>query len=206
ELGHTGYYTQEDYSDIVAYAADRHITVVPEIDLPGHTNAALHAIPELNTPGSSHEATEYEPTAPANGTGSVGYSYLDPDSELSFTFIEHVLGQIADLTPGEYLHIGGDESHAMTSRYGIAGFNAFVARTIDIVHDLGKKPIGWTEISAGTLNPGDAVQYWVGGTADVERAVNQEGAKVLMSRGVSSYIDMKYHSKTPIGLTWACSG
>ncbi|MPV48664.1 family 20 glycosylhydrolase [Pseudactinotalea sp. HY160] len=206
ELGHTGYYTQEDYTDIVTYAAERHITVVPEIDLPGHTNAALHAIPELNTAGSSHEGTAAEPTAPANGSGDVGYSYLDPDSELSFTFIEHVLGQIAALTPGEYLHIGGDESHAMTSRYGIDGFNEFVARTIQIVHDLDKKPIGWSEIAAGTLNPGDGVQYWVGGTADITRAVTQEGAKVLVSRGGNSYIDMKYNPKTPIGLTWACSG
>src|SRR5699024_2313885 len=142
-----------------------------------------HAIPQLNTAGSSHEGTDAQPTAPANGSGDVGYSYLDPDNPLSFTFIEHVLGQIADLTPGEYLHIGGDEPHDMTSRDGIEIFNEFVKQTVDIVHDLGKKPIGWTEIAAGTLNEGDGVQYWIGNTADVERAVTQEGAKVLVSQG-----------------------
>lgn len=205
--GITGFYTQEDYQDIVAYASERFVQVVPEIDLPGHTNAALHAIPQLNTAGSSHPATATEPTAPHNGTGAVGYSYLDPDSEVTFTFISHVLGQLAEMTPGENLHIGGDEAHSMVSRYGQAKFNAFVARVMGIVHGLGKSVSGWNEISRtlSAIQAGDHVQYWAGSTADLPPAA-EKGAKIVASRGVSSYIDMKYNAKTPIGLTWACSG
>ncbi|ANJ26340.1 family 20 glycosylhydrolase [Agromyces aureus] len=205
--GITGFYTQADYQEIVAYAQDRFVQVIPEIDLPGHTNAALAAIPQLNTPGSSHPATPAQPTAPHNGTGNVGYSYLDPDSEVTFTFIEHVLDQLSAITPGDMIHIGGDESHDMVARYGAAKFDAFVARVLDIVHDLGKNANGWNEIARTTsaMQPGDHVQYWAGSTAALPAAA-AAGAKIVASRGSSSYIDMKYNSKTPIGLTWACSG
>lgn len=81
EKGRTGFYTQGDYREIVAYAQARHITVIPEIDLPGHTIGALAAIPELNTPGSSHEATAEQPLCPPDGSADVGHSYLDPHSE-----------------------------------------------------------------------------------------------------------------------------
>ena len=206
EVGRTGYYTQAQYKEIVAYAAARHITLVPEIDLPGHTNAALHAIPQLNTAGSSHQATTAEPTAPANGTGAVGYSYLDPNSEVSFTFVKHVLGQLAAITPGAYLHVGGDEPHSMTSRYGTAVYNKFLNRVGTIVRDLGKHPIGWNEYAGTDLKSGDAVQYWVGNSASTKDAALNKGAKIVMSRGASSYIDQKYNPKTPIGLNWACAG
>lgn len=206
EVGRTGYYTQAQYKEIVAYAAARHITLVPEIDLPGHTNAALHAIPQLNTAGSSHQATTAEPTAPANGTGAVGYSYLDPNSEVSFTFVKHVLGQLAAITPGAYLHVGGDEPHSMTSRYGTAVYNKFLNRVGTIVRDLGKHPIGWNEYAGTDLKSGDAVQYWVGNSASTKDAALNKGTKIVMSRGASSYIDQKYNPKTPIGLNWACAG
>lgn len=206
ELGRTGYYTQAEFRDIVAYASSRFVTMVPEVDLPGHTNAALHAVPELNTAGSSHPGTPEEPTAPANGTGNVGYSYLDPNSEVSFTFMRHVLGQLADMTTGRFLHIGGDEPHSMLSRYGQATYNATLSRILQTVRDTGKSPIGWSEAAATTMQAGDGIQYWVGDKTTVARAVNQEGAKVVVSNGATSYIDQKYHSSTPIGLTWACSG
>ncbi|WP_058235395.1 family 20 glycosylhydrolase [Devriesea agamarum] len=206
EKGRTGFYTQDDYRELVKYAAERHITVIPEIDLPGHTNAALHAIPQLNTPGSSHAATAENPTAPANGTGSVGYSYLDPNSPVTFTFIKHVLTQLAEITPGQYMHVGGDESHDMTKRYGTAGYTEFLAKVKHIVDETGKKPMGWNEYASVPLEPGDAVQYWWGDTSHTVAAVKDRGAKVVMSRGQSSYLDQKYNAKTPLGLAWACSG
>ncbi|AKU17103.1 beta-N-acetylhexosaminidase [Luteipulveratus mongoliensis] len=206
EAGHTGFYTQDDYRSIVRYAQSRFIQIIPEIDLPGHTNAALHAIPELNTAGSSHTSTAQEPTAPANGTGNVGYSYLDPDSAASMTFIRHVLTQLAAITPGNLLHVGGDESHDFVARYGKDRFNTFVGSVLGVVHSLGKSADGWNEISrTPEITSGDQVQYWAGDTSTLPDAT-AAGAKVIMSRGSSSYLDMKYNSKTPIGLTWACSG
>ncbi|MEU6135801.1 family 20 glycosylhydrolase [Nocardioides sp. NPDC047086] len=204
--GHTGYYTQAQFRDLVAYAAEREIEVVPEVDIPGHTNAALHAIPQLNTAGSSHTGTAAEPVAPVNSTIDVGYSYLDPYAEVSYTFVQHVFAQLAEMTPGDYLHIGGDESHAMTARYGHQGYVDFEKRAVDIVHDLGKKTLGWNEYSETTLSPGDGVQYWAGSTDFAKRAITEDGAKLLVSPGNKSYLDMKYNPKTPIGLSWACSG
>ncbi|MGH3349462.1 MAG: family 20 glycosylhydrolase [Nocardioides sp.] len=204
--GHTGYYTQDDYRDLIDYAAEREVEIIPEIDIPGHTNAALAAIPQLNTAGSSHPATEAEPTAPHNGSIDVGYSYLDPGSEATYTFIEHVFGQLAAMTPSDYLHVGGDESHAMTQRYGHEGYVEFVERAVGIVHGLGKRTIGWNEYAETVLEPGDGVQYWAGATDHAKRAVAEDGAKLLVSPGNMSYLDMKYHPKTPIGLSWACSG
>lgn len=204
EMGRTGFYTQAQYTDLVNYAAERFVQIIPEIDLPGHTNAALHAIPELNTAGSSHAGTPAQPTAPANGTGAVGYSYLDPNSEVSFTFIKHVLGQLAELTPGGMIHVGGDESHSMVSRYGQPVFNTFVERVLNITHDLGIKANGWNEISrVQSIKSGDFVQYWTGETNSLTVAA-AAGAKVVMSRGSTGYVDMKYNPKTPIGLQWAC--
>lgn len=201
ELGRTGYYTQEQYKDIVAYAADLHITVIPEIDTPSHTNAALHAIEELNTAGTRPGADE-SGRVPANGTGSVGYSTMDANSEATWVFLEHVLTQLAALTPGDYIHVGGDESHVTPHD----DYVKFITRSVELVHSLGKKMMGWNEASVGGVQADDAIQYWVGGTADTLDAVKNKGAKLVLSRSNSAYLDMKYNSKTPIGLTWAGIG
>jgi hexosaminidase len=101
-----GFYTQADYSAIVAYAAARYITVVPEIDMPGHTNAALASYAGLNCDG----------VAPPRYTGTdVGFSSLCTSKELTYTFIDQVIGELAALTPGPYLHIGGDEAQSTTA-------------------------------------------------------------------------------------------
>lgn len=201
ELGRTGYYTQEQYKEIVAYAATRHITIVPEIDAPSHTNAALHAIEQLNTP-ATRPGVDESGRVPANGTGDVGYSTLDANSEQTWVFFEHVLTQLAALTPGEYIHIGGDESHVTPHD----DYVTFITRSVQLVHDLDKKMMGWNEASIGGVQPDDAIQYWVGGTADTLAAVKDKGAKLVLSRSNSAYLDMKYNSKTPIGLTWAGTG
>src|SRR5690606_12422183 len=101
--GKGGFYTQEQYSDIVKFAAVRYITIVPEIDMPGHTNAALSSYPELNCDGK----------APDLYTGTeVGFSSLCTKKEITYTFIDDVVREISALTPGPFFHIGGDESHS----------------------------------------------------------------------------------------------
>jgi N-acetyl-beta-hexosaminidase len=204
ELGRTGWYTQDDYRHLVEYADAHFITVVPEVDIPGHTNAALHAIPQLNTPGSSHEGVAVEPTAPANGTGDVGYSYLDPTSEVSFTFIEHVFSQLAEMTTGPFLHVGGDEPLSMFERYGQEVYDATLTRIVDIVQATGKTPIGFNELAFADLDEGDTIQFWTGDPAPTRAAMTERGAQVIVSRADKSYVDQKYHPETPLGLTWAC--
>ncbi|RIK32181.1 MAG: beta-N-acetylhexosaminidase, partial [Chloroflexi bacterium] len=99
----SGYYTQDEYRELVAYAAERFIVIVPEIDTPGHTNAALAAYPELNCDGVARELY----------TGiEVGFSSLCLDKEITYQFLEDVIRELAALTPGEFIHIGGDEAHA----------------------------------------------------------------------------------------------
>src|SRR5688572_24278708 len=101
--GSGGYYTQDEYAEIVAYAENRYITVIPEIDMPGHTNAALSSYPELNC----------NDNAPALYTGTnVGFSSLCIEKDITYAFIDDVIREIAALTPGPYIHIGGDEAKA----------------------------------------------------------------------------------------------
>jgi len=104
--GPGGYYTQEEYQEIVSYAKARYITIIPEIDLPSHTNAALSSYSELNC----------DDEAPSLYTGiEVGFSSLCINKEITYEFLDDVIREIAALTPGPYIHIGGDEAHA-TSR------------------------------------------------------------------------------------------
>ncbi|MVA76499.1 family 20 glycosylhydrolase [Auraticoccus sp. F435] len=208
ELGRSGYYTQEEYVDIVEYARDRFITVVPEIDVPGHTNAALHAIPELNTDRSLPARDPETGVVDWNGTGDVGYSALDELHEPTYDFVNHVFGQIADLTQGPLVHVGGDESHAM----GHERYVDFVSRAVPEVRETtGAGVMGWTEFAEAGLSQGEGywegsvVHYWVG-SGDWVRDFVSKGGKAVVSDAGRSYLDMKYDSMTPIGLTWACRG
>ena len=137
--GTGGYYTQDEYRQIVAYAAARYVMIVPEIDMPGHTNAALASYAELNCDG----------VAPKLYTGTkVGFSSLCVSKELTYTFIDQVLGEIAALTPGPYLHIGGDEASSTTA----ADYATFMNRAQQTVAAHGKTVVGWHDIvNASTL-------------------------------------------------------
>jgi len=186
--GQGGFYTQEQYADIVKYAAERYIMIIPEIDMPGHTNAALASYPELNC---NDKATELY-----TGT-KVGFSTLCTSKEITYQFITDVFSELAALTPGSYLHIGGDESHVTK----IEDYIPFVNRVQDIVGALGKQVIGWDEIALSTLKPNTFVQFWA--KADnALKGVNQ-GAKVIMSPAANAYLDMQYDSTTKLGLHWA---
>ena len=203
ELGRTGFYTKDDYRAIVAYAGQNGMTVIPEIDLPGHTNAALHAIPQLNSAGSSPKPKPGETTVPHQGTGDVGISSFDADNEHTYTFITEVLRQIAELTPGKYLHIGGDEAHT-TPHADYVKMVDFASAT---VADLGKTVVGWNEYASSALPQDDAVvQLWNGNGASVRDAVNTRGAKVIMSPANKTYMPQKQDSRQPLGGQWACGG
>jgi len=186
--GEGGYYTQEQYKELVQYAADRQITIVPEIDMPGHTNAALASYAELNCDGKVTELY--------TGT-KVGFSTLCTDKEVTYRFVDDVVRELAALTPGPYFHIGGDESHVTAHD----DYVYFVNRVQQIVVKHGKKIIGWDEIANAELEDDVTVQFW----ADVENTTMgvAKGAKVLMSPAARAYLDMQYDSTTHLGLHWA---
>jgi hexosaminidase len=186
--GPGGYYTQDEYAEIVRYAAERFITIVPEIDMPGHTNAALASYAELNCDGKARELY----------TGvTVGFSALCVESEVTYRFIDDVVREIAALTPGPWFHIGGDEVEKLTPDQ----YNAFIERVQGIVRQHGKQVVGWDDIASARLQPDTLVQVWRPKTA-MGPAV-ERGAKVIMSIASRAYIDMKYDASTPIGLQWA---
>ena len=186
--GEGGFYTQEEYSDIVAYAKENFITIVPEIDLPGHTNAALASYPVLNCDG----------VAPPLYTGTeVGFSSLCIDKKVTFTFMEEVIEEIAALTPGPYFHIGGDESHSTKKE----DYNRFIDAAQAMVHANGKITIGWDEIQSTSLLPQTVAHFWRN-EQNAKNAIAQ-GNKILMSPASKAYLDMKYNDSTKLGLSWA---
>ncbi len=186
--GEGGFYTQEEYADIVKYAQDRFITIIPEIDMPGHTNAALASYPELNCDG---KATELY-----TGT-EVGFSSFCTSKEITYQFIDDVVSELAALTPGPYIHIGGDESHATKKE----DYLPFVNRAKEIVESHGKIMIGWDETAQAEIGANNLVQLW--NNADFAKEAVGKGAKLIMSPATKSYLDMQYDSTSRIGLHWA---
>ncbi|WP_226024666.1 beta-N-acetylhexosaminidase [Streptomyces hyderabadensis] len=193
--GPGGYYTKADYQEIVRYAASRHLEVVPEIDMPGHTNAALASYAELNCDG----------VAPPLYTGTkVGFSSLCVDKDVTYDFVDDVLGELAALTPGRYLHIGGDEAHSTPK----ADFVTFMKRVQPVVGKYGKTVIGWHQLAGAEPVEGALVQYWgLDRTSEAEKAEVAEAARngtgLILSPADRTYLDMKYTKDTPLGLSWA---
>jgi hexosaminidase len=189
--GRGGFYTQADYRDIVDYAGTRYVTIVPEIDVPGHTNAALASYPELNCDGRAPE--------PFSGT-QVGFSALCLDRPSTYEFLEDVFAELAAMTPGPFLHVGGDEAHSVPEN----DYAAFVVRIQKIVASTGKTAVGWQELANGELEPGSVVQYWNidDGPGRLVDAV-RKGTRVILSPADRAYIDMKYDAQTALGNDWA---
>ena len=185
--GQGGYYTQAEYSQIVTYAQKRHIIVVPEIDMPGHTSAAL----------ASYAALNHDGTTPSLYTGiEVGFSTLCVEKDSTKKFVEDVIGEICALTPGRYIHIGGDEASA-TSPADYIRFIDFVQSVIRSNH---KELIGWGEIAQAHLISSSILQYWNDRkpfTSDIQ------SMKVILSPASKVYMDMKYDSLTVLGQNWA---
>jgi hexosaminidase len=190
--GTGGYYTQAQYEDLVRYAAARYITVVPEIDMPGHVHAALSSYPKL--------ACDEKPTPLYTGI-DVGFSSLCIGKPVTYDFVSDVIGELARLTPGPWIHIGGDEAMATKA----ADYIRFVNRVQSIVASSGKRLIGWEEVARARLRPGTIVQHWNTDPAKSELSVRavRQGAKVIMSPAAHAYLDMKYDASTALGLQWA---
>lgn len=196
---HGGFYTQEEIRDIVKYAQDRYITVIPEIDLPGHMLAALAAYPELGCTGGPYKVA---------GSWGVFDDVLCPGKEETFTFLESVLSEVIELFPSEYIHIGGDEcpkvrwEECPNCQTRIKELNLkdkeghkaehylqsyVTARIEKFLNDKGKSIIGWDEILEGELAPNATVMSWRGMEGGIQAA--QMGHDVIMTPTTYCYFD-----------------
>lgn len=193
--GPSGFFSTEEWADLIAYAEDLFITIVPEIDTPGHTNAALASYPELTCTGE----------APELYTGTeVGFSYLCVEKEETYEFFDDVVREIAGMTPGPYFHLGGDEVHELTPEQYVQ----FMERAQEIVASHGKRVVGWDEIAEVDLGllPGTIVQVWRPQNPETAEHIADAvaaGASLVLSPADRVYLDMKYDSSTVLGLAWA---
>jgi hexosaminidase len=207
-----GFYTQEQVKDIVKYAADRYITVVPEIEMPGHASAAIAAYPQLS-------CFPEEPTRPATNVAWAGdntgkqvqqgwgvYPDVFAPTEYTFGFLQDVLDEIIPLFPGRYIHIGGDEcpkdnwkrsgfcqqlikEKGLKDEHGLQSY--FIQRMEKYLNSKGKQIIGWDEILEGGLAPNATVMSWRGEKGGIEAAKQKHN--VIMTPGGWMYFD---HSQT----------
>lgn len=191
--GPSGHFTKADFAEIVMYAGDRFMTVVPEIDTPGHTNAALASYAELNANG---EATELY-----TGT-EVGFSSLTVDKDVTYEFLDDVFREVAEQSPGEIIHLGGDEAHSTPH----SDYLTFLPKAAELVVKHGKRVMGWHEIADAELPAGSIVQYWGKDEPRDEELARKgvgQGAELVLSPANRAYLDMKYDQETPYGLDWA---
>ncbi|MFG3011235.1 beta-N-acetylhexosaminidase [Streptomyces cinerochromogenes] len=193
--GRGGFYTKDDYREIVRYAASRYLEVVPEIDMPGHTNAALASYAQLTCDG----------VAPPLYTGTqVGFSSLCVPKGVTYDFVDDVVRELAALTPGRYLHIGGDEAHSTSH----TDYVSFMDRVQPVVARYGKTVIGWHQLTGAHPAHGALAQYWgLDGTSAAEKTQVAEAARngtgLILSPADRIYLDMKYTSSTRLGTKWA---
>ena len=146
------FYRDEDLRDLVGYAADRFVTIVPEVDTPGHTSALLRLRPDLR---SGRNEVEYE-FLPGHRRRAV---WLDPELPATFEVMEQVLSGVAGIFPSPYLHIGADEPRGMPDE----AYASYVRRLRRLIRSLGKRPLGWQESARAGLGPDDVIQYWLTG-------------------------------------------
>ncbi|SDX81309.1 hexosaminidase [Amycolatopsis xylanica] len=189
--GKGGFYTQEQYTDLVKYAASRHITVIPEIDMPGHTNAAQSSYAELNCDKKA---------VPVRTDTEVGYSSLCINDPVTYRFVDDVFRELAALTPGKYIHIGGDEAHATKPE----DYLTFENKVQPIAAKYGKYISGWDEIAKAKPAATAIPQFWdtVNDKPEVAAAAAR-GNKILFSPANKAYLDMKYTDSSPLGQDWA---
>ncbi|MEO7323554.1 MAG: family 20 glycosylhydrolase [Dokdonella sp.] len=187
-----GYYTQDEIRDIVLYARERNVTIVPEIDMPGHMQAAIAAYPELGSAGDTPVVS------PDWGV----HSYILNVDEATFTFVENVLDEVMALFPAGYIHVGGDEAvkdqwkassqvQARMHALGMANEDAlqgwFIARLQKYLAAHGRKLIGWDEILEGGVPPAATVMSWRGAKGGIDAA--QQGHDVVMAPSPDLYLD-----------------
>jgi hexosaminidase len=189
--GQTGFLTQAQYRQVIAYAATHYISVIPEIDLPGHSSSLLHAIPQLNTTHSVPQPPPGQDTIPADTSQRVGQSSLDTHAEVTYTFLAHVFAQLAAMTPGRYLGVGGDESYSTSG----PDFDYFMTRVVGLVHAVGKSTTGWNLSYAdetAALSGSDLVQFYNGSDAATATDAKTNGTGVVVSYYPYTYLDYPY--------------
>ena len=189
---HGGFYTQEQVRDLVAYAAARHVTIIPEIEMPGHSGAAIAAYPELSCAGGPFEVST---------KWGVHEDVFCP-SEQTFAFLGGVLTEVMQLFPGEYIHVGGDEvpkkrwkesplAQAVMRREGLANEEElqsyFIHRIERFLSAHGRKLLGWDEILEGGLAPEATVMSWRGMDGGIQAA--RQRHDVVMAPGSHTYFD-----------------
>ncbi|MBW8735704.1 MAG: beta-N-acetylhexosaminidase [Streptomyces turgidiscabies] len=210
EKPHGGFYTQDDIREIVAYAAERHISVVPEIDVPGHSQAAIAAYPELGN-------TDVIDTTSLSvwDTWGINQNVLAP-TDNTLRFYEGVFEELLGLFPGEFVHVGGDEcpkeqwrrspaARARIEELGLADEDGlqswFIGHFDKWLSARGRRLIGWDEILEGGLAPGAAVSSWRGYAGGITAA--RAGHDVVMCPEQQVYLDHRQHGGTdepfPIG-------
>ena len=187
-----GYYTQEQIKEVVAYANTRQVTIIPEIEMPGHSQAAIAAYPELGCTGLQVEV--------ATKWGVFEEVYCPKES--TFKFLEDVIDEVITLFPGKYIHIGGDEApktnwkkcthcqklikkEGLKDEHGLQSY--FIARMEKYINSKGKRIIGWDEILEGGLAPNATVMSWRGTSGAIQAA--KEGHDVILSPGSHCYFD-----------------
>jgi hexosaminidase len=204
--GAGGYYTDAQYEQIVAYAASRYVTVVPEFDMPGHIDAALASLPQLDEPSCNGPVPHVY-----TGTNT-GISTLCVSDPFTYQFVDTVIGELAKLTPGPYIDIGGDEDSLISG----SEYDTFESRVAQMVVADGKIPVGWADIATtlgahgetATLPSGTITEYWnatpeaLAQPTDVGQDFS-EPLKVIFAPADHAYLDQKYSSGTTLGLDWA---
>jgi len=188
-----GFYTQEEIKEVVAYAKKLHITIIPEIEMPGHSRAALAAYPELSCTGELQDVP--------NNWGVFKDIYC-AGNDKTFEFIENVLDEVIDLFPGSYIHIGGDEApkdrweecakcQARMQKEGLENEHElqsyFIKRIDKYLSSKGKKLLGWDEILEGGLAKNATVMSWRGMEGGIDAA--RQGNHVVMTPGTHCYFD-----------------
>lgn len=194
-----GYYTQEECREVVRYAAERYINVVPEIDLPGHMQSALHVFPHLGCTGGPYPVRTY---------WGVSREVLCGGNPETLTFLKTVLGELCDVFPSKYIHIGGDECpkhrwqkcptcQAKIKELGLKNdgkhtpenqLQSYINREVEsFVKERGRAIIGWDEILEGGLSGESIIMSWRGTRGGIAAA--RQGHRVIMSPNVFSYID-----------------
>ena len=210
-----GFYSQAEIREVVAYAAERHITVVPEIDMPGHMAAAVASYPEIG----NTDIPNYDPKVVCNWGV---YPYILAPSEKAFQFVEDVLAEICELFPSKYIHIGGDEApkgqweqskfaQEVIKREGLHNEHElqsyFIRRVEKILEKQGRNLIGWDEIREGGLSPNATVMSWRGVSGGIASA--KEGHDVVMAPNSHTYFDHYQNHETAEkkkGVEFECIG
>ncbi len=202
-----GFYTHEDIKELVQYAADRFVNILPEIDVPGHSLAALASYPELSCTPGEYYVSPGDRFMIWPGGGQHFYGILDnticPANEFAYEFLDKVFTEVAQLFPFPYIHMGGDETarnfwekseqiKSLMQKENLKNLDEvqsyFVKRVEKIINSKGKKMIGWDEILQGGLAPNAAVMSWRGAKGGIEAA--KMGHEVVMSPNDFVYIDL----------------